>query len=127
MADRAGLSVAVITGRKSAMVRRRCKELGIGILYQGIKDKRACLDKILTDTNLSPEEITYMGDDVVDLPVMLSVGLGCSPSDAAQEVRSRADLVTSAPGGGGAARELIFLVLQAQGLLDGLMERYLEE
>jgi 3-deoxy-D-manno-octulosonate 8-phosphate phosphatase (KDO 8-P phosphatase) len=66
-----------------------------------------------------------MGDDVVDLPVMMSVGIGCSPSDAAEEVRQRSDLVTGAPGGNGAARELIFIILQAQGLLEGLIARYI--
>ena len=124
MAFRAGLEVAVITGRESPMVERRCDELGIKYLYQGIKDKRIPLVELAEQTGCTALEMAYMGDDVVDLPVMLSVGLGCSPSDAAEEVLSRADLVTSAPGGGGAARELIFLVLQAKGLLDGLMERY---
>lgn len=125
MAARAGLSVAVITGRESAMVSRRCKELGIEIVYQGIKDKRASLDEILANTGLSLEEVAYMGDDVVDLPVMHAVGLGSSPCDAADEVRERSDFVTKAAAGAGAARELVFMVLEARGLLDGLMERYL--
>jgi 3-deoxy-D-manno-octulosonate 8-phosphate phosphatase (KDO 8-P phosphatase) len=107
------------------MVNRRCAELGIGLLFQGIKDKGLTLGEIMERTGLSAHEIAFMGDDIVDLPVMLSVGLGCSPSDAAQEVRQKADLVTIAPGGNGAARELVFLILQAQGLFEGLMTRYI--
>ena len=124
LAFRAGLEVAVITGRESPMVVRRCEELGIKLFYQGIKDKRAALVHLLEQTGLEASGIAYMGDDVVDIPVMKPAGLGCCPSDAAGEVCRIADLVTSAPGGGGAARELIFFILQQQGLLDGLMERY---
>jgi len=115
----------VITGRESTMVQRRCDELGIKLVFQNIKDKDHALGDILEHTGRSAWEIAYMGDDVVDLPVIMAVGLGCSPSDASHEVRQRSDLVTDAPGGGGAARELVFFVLQAQGLLEGLMGRYI--
>ena len=125
LAIRAGLDIAVITGRKSPMVARRCDELGIKLFFQGIKDKNVSLDEVMERTGLSVHEIAYMGDDVVDLPVMLKVGLGCSPSDAAGEVLQHTDLITEASGGRGAARELIFLILQAKGLLDGLMSRYI--
>jgi len=125
MAIRAGLIVAVITGRESPMVQRRCQELGIELLYQGIRDKRVSLDDIMERTGFTASDIAYMGDDVVDLPIMMSVGLGCCPSDAADEVRQRFDLVTSSPGGMGAARELVFFVLQAQGLLEELMAPYI--
>jgi YrbI family 3-deoxy-D-manno-octulosonate 8-phosphate phosphatase len=125
MALRAELTIAVITGRESPIVQRRCKELGIELLYQGIKDKKLSLGDIKGRTGFEASEISFMGDDIVDLPVMMSVGLGCSPSDAAEEVRQRSDLVTRAPGGNGAARELILLVLKAQGLYDKVMERYL--
>ena len=125
LAVRAGLGVAVITGRQSPMVERRCSELGIELLYQGIKDKHLTIGEILQRTGLAASQVAYMGDDVVDLKVMTIAGLGCCPSDAAEEVCQQADLVTGAPGGSGAARELIFLILRAQGLLEGLMERYL--
>jgi len=125
MAFRAGLTVAVITGRESTMVQRRCDELGVELLYQGTRDKHQTLGYIMERTGYAASEIAFMGDDVVDLPVMLAVALGCSPSDAAEEVRQRSDLVTIAPGGNGAARELVFLILQAQDLLEGLMDRYL--
>jgi YrbI family 3-deoxy-D-manno-octulosonate 8-phosphate phosphatase len=125
MALRAELTIAVITGRESPIVQRRCEELGIKLLYQGIKDKKLSLGDIMHRTGFEASEISFVGDDIVDLPVMMSVGLGCSPSDAAEEVRQRSDLVTRAPGGNGAARELILLVLKAQGLYDKVMERYL--
>jgi YrbI family 3-deoxy-D-manno-octulosonate 8-phosphate phosphatase len=125
MASRAGLTVAVITGRESPMVQRRCDELGIELLYQGIRDKHLTLGHIMERTGLAAIEIAFMGDDVVDLPVMMTVGLSCCPSDAAEEVRQRSDLVTNAPGGKGAAREIVFFILQAQGQLEGLMARYL--
>jgi YrbI family 3-deoxy-D-manno-octulosonate 8-phosphate phosphatase len=125
MAFRAGLTVAVITGRESTMVQRRCDELGIELLFQGIRDKHLSLGEIMERTGITASEIAFMGDDVVDLPVILSVGLGCSPSDGAEEVRQRSDLVTEASGGNGAARELVFFILQAQGLLEGLMARYI--
>jgi 3-deoxy-D-manno-octulosonate 8-phosphate phosphatase (KDO 8-P phosphatase) len=124
MAFRGGMDVAVITGRESSMVQRRCGELGIKLLYQGIKDKHASFEDIMERTGYAASEIAYMGDDVVDLPVMMSAGLGCCPSDAAEEVLKRSDLVAAAPGGKGAARELVFFILQAKGLLEGLMERY---
>ena len=125
MVFRAGLTVAVITGRESPMVLRRCDELGIELLYQGIRDKLLSLGDIMERTGFAASEVAYMGDDVVDLPVMMSVGLACCPADAAEEVRQRSGLVTRALGGKGAARELVFFVLQAQGLLEGLMARYI--
>jgi len=124
MAIRAGLEVAVITGRESPMVQRRCEELGITLVFQNSKDKERTLSDLMERTGLAASEIAFMGDDVVDLPVMTSVGLGCAPSDAAPEVLQLADLVTKAPGGCGAARELVFFVFQAQGLLRQIMERY---
>jgi 3-deoxy-D-manno-octulosonate 8-phosphate phosphatase (KDO 8-P phosphatase) len=127
MAFRAGLTVAIITGRESPMVQRRCEELGIELFFQGIKNKLLTLDGLMESSGYEASHIAYMGDDVVDLPVMMSVGLGCSPSDAAEEVRQRSDLVTGASGGNGAARELIFFVLQAQGLLEGLIARYISQ
>jgi len=125
IAFRGGLSVAVITGRESPMVRRRCEELGIELLYEDAKNKHEAFKSLLERTGVPPQEVAYMGDDVVDLPVMMSAGLGCCPCDASEEVCLRAELVTHAAGGNGAARELIFLILRAKGLLDDLLARYL--
>jgi 3-deoxy-D-manno-octulosonate 8-phosphate phosphatase (KDO 8-P phosphatase) len=125
LALRAGLTVAVITGRASSMVERRCRELGIELLFQGIKDKRKAFKELVERTGISASEAAYAGDDVVDLPVMMSAGIGFCPSDAAPEVCSRADFVTVAPGGLGAAREVLFFILDSQNLLDSVLDRYL--
>ncbi|UCG39168.1 MAG: HAD-IIIA family hydrolase [bacterium] len=124
MAFRAGLEVAIITGRESSIVQRRADELGIRLVYQGAKDKGQVLSSLLSRTGLAPHQISYMGDDVVDLPVLQAVGLSAAPADAVPEVVQRVAMVTEAKGGSGAARELILFVLKAQGLYGKIMERY---
>lgn len=125
MAIRAGLDVAIITGRESNIVRRRADELGIRLVYQGAIDKMQALKEIVTEAGFEPGQIAYMGDDVVDIPVLQSVGFACAPADAAGEVLARSPYVTDAGGGKGAVRELILFILEARGLLDGVMSRYL--
>lgn len=125
IAMRVGLNVAIITGRESSIVSRRAEELGIRLVYQGAIDKMRALKAMVFEAGVEPEQIAYMGDDVVDIPVLQSVGLACAPADAAGEVLTRSPFVTESGGGQGAVRELIFFLLEAQGLLDGVMERYL--
>jgi 3-deoxy-D-manno-octulosonate 8-phosphate phosphatase (KDO 8-P phosphatase) len=125
MAIRAGLDVAIITGRESSIVQRRADELGIRLVFQGALDKMKALEKILRETRFDITQIAYMGDDVVDLPLLMTVGLACAPADAAPEVLARSRLVTEARGGEGAVRELVLFVLKAQGLWDDQMTRYL--
>ncbi len=127
LALRAGLVVAIITGRESPIVLRRAEELGILRVYQGALDKMEALRELLADTGFDPVQIAYMGDDVVDLPVLRAVGFGCAPSDADPEVLARADLVTGASGGKGAVRELIRYILSAQGLWEEIMARYFDQ
>ncbi len=121
---RTGIKAAIITGRASPMVDRRAKELGIEMVYQEVRDKNVVLEQIMELTGIPLDAIAYMGDDVVDLHVMKRVGLGCCPADAAEEVLERADMVTVAGGGQGAVRELIMLILKAQGKYDEIMGRY---
>ncbi|UCF32113.1 MAG: HAD hydrolase family protein [bacterium] len=125
LAQRAGLQVALITGRRSDMVAVRAEELGISHVYQGVKEKVVALGELLATTGLEPDQICYLGDDVVDIPLIRRVGLGCAVADAPEEVRQAADLITDASGGMGAGREVIVLILKAKGLWDGVMERYL--
>ncbi len=125
LAIRAGLEVALITGRTSPMVEFRAQELGIKHLYQGAGDKISVLEKLLSKLDLAPHQIAYLGDDVVDLQVIIRVGLGCAVADAPEEVRERAAMVIGSRGGEGAARDLIVFILKAQDLWDGLMERYI--
>lgn len=125
LAMRAGLEIALITGRSSPIVEIRAKELGITHVYQGVKDKLPVFRNLLKSLDLDPGEAAYLGDDVVDLPVILHAGLGCAVADAPVEVRQPARMVLESRGGEGAARELIVFILKAQALWDGLMERYL--
>jgi len=126
MLQRAGIEVGIITGRTSKVVERRAEELGIKRVIQGSLDKAASFDEMLEGTDFAPGEIAYMGDDVVDLPVMLKVGLSITVADAHEEVLSRAAWVTSRQGGRGAIREVTDIILKARGLWDEALKKYLE-
>lgn len=121
-----GLQAAIITGRKSDLVEHRMKDLGIDMVFQGYRDKRPAFAELLKQTGLKPEQIAYMGDDVIDLPVMTQVGMAIAVQDAHSFVIKHADYVTEKRGGTGAAREAIEFILQAQGLLADKLETYLE-
>jgi 3-deoxy-D-manno-octulosonate 8-phosphate phosphatase (KDO 8-P phosphatase) len=120
-----GLDAAVITGRKSTLVEHRMHDLGVTTLYQGYRDKRPAFADLLQKQGLEPTQIAYVGDDVIDLPVMKQVGMAIAVQDAHPFVIEHADYVTRTPGGRGAAREVIETILQAQGLLKDKLESYL--
>ena len=103
---RAGLEVAVISGRRSRMVQARCRELGVRHLHQGVSDKLAVLQRLLARLKLPPSACACVGDDLPDLPVMRSVALSFAVADAHPRVRRAADVVTRLPGGYGAVREV---------------------
>jgi len=124
MLHRAGLSTMIITGRRSKVVEHRARELGITRVYQGVHNKLGLFEEIVEETGLTPREIAYVGDDVVDIPLMRRVGLGVAVGDAHQEVKEVAHHVTSLPGGRGAVREFIELLLKVQGHWDRVTERY---
>ena len=113
----AGIEVAIITGRDSRIVAERMKSLGVQRVYQGQSDKMISYQALLADLDLTPEQVAYIGDDVVDLPVMLHCGLGVAVADAHPLVRKQANYVTRLKGGRGAVRELCDLVLDARGML----------
>ncbi|MDJ0881738.1 MAG: 3-deoxy-manno-octulosonate-8-phosphatase KdsC [Gammaproteobacteria bacterium] len=121
-----GLQAAIITGRKSNVVKHRMQDLGIEIVFQGYRDKRPAFQALLNQTGLDPEQIAYMGDDVVDLPVMTQVGMAIAVQDAHPFVLKHADYVTEKPGGLGAVREAIETILQAQDKLQDKLESYLK-
>lgn len=120
-----GLQAAVITGRQSNVVEHRMRDLGVDIVFQGYRDKRPAFTELLKLTGLQPAQIAYMGDDVVDLPIMTQVGMAIAVADAHHFVIRHADYVTERGGGEGAAREAIEYILQAQGLLQDKLESYL--
>jgi 3-deoxy-D-manno-octulosonate 8-phosphate phosphatase (KDO 8-P phosphatase) len=126
IAQRAGLRIAFITGRESTVVDRRARELGVELVYQGAKDKRQALERLLRDTGMAAAEVAYLGDDLVDLPVLSRVGLGGAVADAVTEVRAAARLVLQAEGGRGAALELVRFILVAQGKWQEVVGRYRE-
>lgn len=126
MLQEAGIAIAIITGRISRVVEHRVKELGITHVYQNCKEKRPYLEKLCQETGLSPAEIAYMGDDVVDLPVMTRVGFAATVQDGHPLVKRHAHWISEHGGGRGAARDLCELLLEAQGLLDGILSKYLE-
>jgi 3-deoxy-D-manno-octulosonate 8-phosphate phosphatase (KDO 8-P phosphatase) len=115
---RAGLRVGILSGRSSDANLRRAEELGLDFVYQGEKDKGEAFVRLLREQNLSAEHCLYVGDDVVDMPVMRQAGVSVAVADAT------ADWQTQAPGGHGAAREVARWILQQQGKWETVMERY---
>jgi 3-deoxy-D-manno-octulosonate 8-phosphate phosphatase (KDO 8-P phosphatase) len=124
MAHRAKLRTALISGRESETITRRAEELGIELVFQKIWNKLEVYEKILVDTELTHDEVAYIGDDLIDIPLLRRVGLAVAVADAVDEVKAAAHLITQRPGGQGAVREVIELILRAQGHWDSLIERY---
>ena len=115
-----GIKVGFVTGRYSNIVRRRAKELGVTIVYQGVKNKVQIYDRIKRKTGLKDEQIAYMGDDILDLPILRKVGLAITVRDGWPGLRSRVDFMTKSGGGRGAVREVSELVLKVQDMWKGL-------
>lgn len=113
-----GIEVGIITGRSSALVADRAATLGITHLYQGQSDKLIAYEELLSRLNLQPEEIAYIGDDLIDWPVMSRVGLSVAVADAHPLLLAKAHYITRIHGGKGAVRELCDLILMAQGKLE---------
>jgi 3-deoxy-D-manno-octulosonate 8-phosphate phosphatase (KDO 8-P phosphatase) len=114
----AGIQVAIITGRKSQIVTNRMTALGISLIYQGQDDKVKAYSDICQKLNIAPEQTGYIGDDLIDWPVMELVGLQVCVADGHPLLRQRANLVTTTKGGHGAVREVCDLILEARGELD---------
>jgi 3-deoxy-D-manno-octulosonate 8-phosphate phosphatase (KDO 8-P phosphatase) len=124
---RAGLATGVISGRSSAAVRRRVKELAMEEVHLKVRNKQDAYQDILDRRKLSHKSVCFIGDDVVDLEVLALVGLAAAPSDAHPEVLKRIAFVTRAPGGRGAVREVADFILTAQGKMGGLLRALLGE
>jgi YrbI family 3-deoxy-D-manno-octulosonate 8-phosphate phosphatase len=124
VARAAGLIVAWVTGRTSAMVERRALELGVTDLHQWARNKRAAMEDLMQRHSLSREQMAFVADDVNDVPALRQVGLRVAVADAAEEVAREADWVTEHPGGRGAAREVLEGILRAQGRWDAAVAEY---
>lgn len=120
-----GVEVAVISGRKSKSVELRMKNLGIEHVYQGHENKIAAFNEIIEKIGITPKQAAHVGDDVIDLPIMIRAGLAIAVSDANFAVKQRADWCTTLPGGQGAVREVCDFIMQAQGSYDQILNAYL--
>jgi 3-deoxy-D-manno-octulosonate 8-phosphate phosphatase (KDO 8-P phosphatase) len=123
-AQRAGLQVGLLSSRASGATTQRAAQLAIRLVVQGVANKFAAYDQILRDASLGDEAVAYMGDDLVDLPVLARAGLAAAPADAAPEVRSAAHWISERTGGRGAVRDLIELVLKAQDRWDDVVRQF---
>lgn len=119
-----GVKVAVISGRRSNSVALRMQSLGVEYVYQGHENKREAFAELLRHTGLNAGQAAHVGDDVLDLPIMLQVGFSIAVNDAHFTVKAKADWCTSLPGGNGAVREVCDLILQAQGSFEDMLASY---
>ncbi len=123
---RAGIEVAIITGRNSGVVACRAADLGVSHVYQGVGDKHSVAARLLEQLGLDWSELAFMGDDLIDLRAMGQCGFAIAPANARPIAKERAHVVTEAGGGQGAVREAIEFILAAQGKLEAAFAPYLE-
>ena len=126
MLQNSGVTVAIITGRTSKVVDYRMKSLGIEHVYQGQHDKRIAFAELLEKLELNTDEVAYVGDDVVDLPVMSKVGLAIAVQDAHSMVLKHAHWQTPSCGGRGAGRDVCEMLMEARGVLQEELDSYLQ-
>jgi YrbI family 3-deoxy-D-manno-octulosonate 8-phosphate phosphatase len=122
--QRAGYRFGLVTGRSSQIVRIRAAELGIDLVRQAAEDKFPATQQIAEELNLRLDQICYIGDDLPDMPAIRAVGFGVAVADAAVEVRAAAQWTTTTPGGRGAVREVIELILKSQGRWEDLVKKF---
>lgn len=115
LAQEAGLTVGILSGRESRAMRRRARQLGIKLVLEGSEDKRKDFIALLARSRLKKEEVAYVGDDLTDLPVLAEVGFSAAPADASPDVKERVHYVARARGGKGAVREVVEHLLRASG------------
>jgi 3-deoxy-D-manno-octulosonate 8-phosphate phosphatase (KDO 8-P phosphatase) len=125
MLQATGVEIGIITGRTSQVVQHRMDGLGIRHVYQGKQEKLPAFEELVAKLGLPPHQVAYVGDDVVDLPVMRRVGLAVAVQDAAPLVKQHAHWTTDHGGGRGAARDVCELIMRAQGTLDAQLQHYL--
>jgi 3-deoxy-D-manno-octulosonate 8-phosphate phosphatase (KDO 8-P phosphatase) len=119
----AGIQVGIVTGRASQVLKHRCENLGIALLFDGIVEKASVLPEIQERTRIEPADMAFVGDDLVDLPLFSRVGVSIAVGNAHEVVQEKADWVTTAKGGSGAVREVCDEILKSKGLFDEIVER----
>jgi 3-deoxy-D-manno-octulosonate 8-phosphate phosphatase (KDO 8-P phosphatase) len=118
------IETAWITGRKSLQAQKRSKEMGIDYLIQGCMNKKSAIEKILKQNNLLMSECAYLGDDIVDIPLLKAAGISACPKDACRDVKKYVDYVSDFNGGEGVVREIIELIMKAKGEWKKALDRY---
>ncbi len=121
------IKTGIITGRSSEALSRRCEDLRIEHLFQGVQNKLQCLDDLLQELHLEYKNVVYMGDDFNDVPIMRKVAFSASPADGIVDVQKLADWVTPNKGGYGAVRDLINFILTHKGIYEKTVKLYLED
>jgi 3-deoxy-D-manno-octulosonate 8-phosphate phosphatase (KDO 8-P phosphatase) len=124
MLMKAGIQVGIVTGRTSKALYHRCNNLGISLIFDGVRDKPSVLELISKRTGLPAEDIAFVGDDLIDLPLLKQVGLSIAVTNAHETVIENVDMVTSKKGGAGAVREVCEAILKAQGLWSKVLEYF---
>ena len=124
MVQRAGIEIGIISGRQSQVVSNRAAELGIAHVYQRALDKITPYLDLLDKSGLDDSQVAFMGDDIIDIPVLRRVGFAAAPADAAEEVMPHVHFVTNSRGGWGAVREVCDLLLKGQGMWETATARY---
>lgn len=125
-AQRNGLRIGLLSARMSSTTTQRAAQLGITLVYQ-VPNKLETYETLLRETGLADEDVAYMADDILDLAVLARVGLSAAPADAVPEVRERVHWIASHPGGAGAARELLEVILKVQGRWEALLASFTTE
>jgi 3-deoxy-D-manno-octulosonate 8-phosphate phosphatase (KDO 8-P phosphatase) len=120
-----GVSVGIVTGRTSGALLHRCNNLGIDLIFDGIKDKAEAFESIVKKTGISGSNIGFVGDDLMDLPAMVRAGLSFTVADAPKELKDHADITTDLPGGHGAVRQVCELILKARGNWENIVAGFL--
>ena len=121
---KAGIQVGIVTSRTSKALKHRCNNLGISLIFDGVHDKTSVLELISKRTGLPAEDIAFIGDDLIDLPLLKRVGLSIAVADAHETVIENVDMVCSKKGGAGAVREACEAILKAKGLWNKVLEYF---
>ncbi|BBP45297.1 3-deoxy-D-manno-octulosonate 8-phosphate phosphatase [Thiosulfatimonas sediminis] len=127
MLKKSGVDIGIITGRTSKLVAKRCQDLKINHLYMGVPDKLPSFLELLATLKLAPEQIAYIGDDILDLPILKRIGFSITPADGEAEVKSRVDYVSNYIGGQGVVREVCEIIMRSQGTFQQHMDFYLRD
>jgi 3-deoxy-D-manno-octulosonate 8-phosphate phosphatase (KDO 8-P phosphatase) len=127
LARNAGLKTGIITKRISETVRLRARDLRIDHVHQGAADKLSVLHEILSKEKIGPEQVAYVGDDIIDLPVMRAVGLAIAVANAREDVKDESHVITDHRGGEGAVRDAIEYILKAQGKYEDAVAEYINQ